>query len=435
MRMAWILGFATLMAASSTIAIDLRQTLGNGVRNPNDFVTLYAGAICASHECNPYSVSDLEMVLRAKRGDEPKQAWQDQLPIYPPTTLLLLKPFAALPYSTATFLWFALSFSIYICGLLWAFLFSPYLRGTSMVLRVAAVLLGLHFPKMMQCLSFGNPSVIVVGLMLFAVFDDVRARYIPRIICIVIAVLLKATIAFPLLLLVTFCDRTRLRRSWIACATYAAIGGALLLYAAIPPGMHQWPADLRRNIATGERSGMSSSARISPSNVLLNVSNLPGYFTDNRQIISAISLIIVIILATFLCIAVARLYLRCEWNQTGYAAAVPAVAIMTLLPVYHRFCDIGLVLFVFPLLIQKASRQMRVTGWTVTLILGLLYFSWERRMHLERLNGSLLRLLEFLYYRGDALLILILAVVLVADLYSGAGSRSSRVEPVLRDAA
>jgi len=108
---------------------------------------------------------------------------------------------------------------------------------------------------------------------------------------------------------------------------------------------------------------------------------------------------------------------------------------MTLLPVYHRFCDIGLVLFVFPLLIQKASRQMRVTGWTVTLILGLLYFSWERRMHLERLNGSLLRLLEFLYYRGDALLILILAVVLVANLYSEAGSRSSRVGPVLRDAA
>jgi hypothetical protein len=60
----------------------------------------------------------------------------------------------------------------------------------------------------------------------------------------------------------------------------------------------------------------------------------------------------------------------------------------------------------------------------VTVILGLLYFSWERRINLDRLSGTMLRVVEFLYYRGDALLVLTLAALLVAAMY-----RESREEP------
>jgi hypothetical protein len=104
-------------------------------------------------------------------------------------------------------------------------------------------------------------------------------------------------------------------------------------------------------------------------------------------------------------------------EQRRYEFAVPAVAIMSLLPVYHRFCDSGLLLFALPWLIRKLSRQIDALGLCVFTIMGLLYFSWERRINLDRLSGAGQRLIEFLYYRGDALLVFTLAVVLVVAMF------------------
>jgi len=256
-----------------------------------------------------------------------------------------------------------------------------------------------------------------------------------RTICVAVAVLLKPTVALPLMVLVIFSDKTRLRRSCIAAAVYAAVSVALLLAASIPTGMRHWAADLHGNVAFGMRTGMSPSRRISPSNVLLDLANLPGYFTENHGVIVASTFIIVGILVTFLGVAAVRLYRRSGASQATYAALVPSVAIITLLPLYHRFCDVGLILFVIPWLIQRFSNQIRPSSWIVAPILGLLYFSWERRMHLDRLRGGLLRWSEFLYYRGDALLILILAGVLVTILYRESRTKNPKVGPVLRAAS
>jgi len=70
-----------------------------------------------------------------------------------------------------------------------------------------------------------------------------------------------------------------------------------------------------------------------------------------------------------------------------------------------------------PWLIRRLSRQIDVLGVTVSMIMGLLYFSWERRINLHRFSGGALRTLEFFYYRGDALLVFTLAVILVCMMY------------------
>src|SRR5437868_2975768 len=197
-KTASFLALAALVAGVCAVIVDVRNSIDKGLRDPNDFVTLYAGAVCASSDCNPYSVPDLDAVLHARRGSSVQQVWTDQLPIYPPTTLLLLRPLAALTYRKATLVWYVLSFSVYLAGIVWAFLLSPSLRQQPIVLRAAAVVLAAHFPKVVQCLSFGNPSVIVVGLLLFATFDDPQARHIPRAACAWLAVLLKVTVALPL---------------------------------------------------------------------------------------------------------------------------------------------------------------------------------------------------------------------------------------------
>jgi hypothetical protein len=59
-------------------------------------------------------------------------------------------------------------------------------------------------------------------------------------------------------------------------------------------------------------------------------------------------------------------------------------------------------------------------------LLALLYFSWERRIHLDQLagiQGIRLNVAQFLYYRGDALLVVLLACVLLSTMYTSRGQK------------
>jgi hypothetical protein len=49
-------------------------------------------------------------------------------------------------------------------------------------------------------------------------------------------------------------------------------------------------------------------------------------------------------------------------------------------------------------------------------MLAALYVSWERRIHLGSITGAARAPIAFLYYRGDAILVLLLACVLVTAL-------------------
>jgi hypothetical protein len=415
-----MVGCVVVLALALAIVDAIRQSHVKGVENPNDFVTLYAGAICITHACNPYSVPDLDKVLVKARGSNVRQDWSDQLPIYPPTTLVLLLPLSLLSYKSATIFWYSLSLATYVFGLCWLYLFSSALGETRLIVRVGVVLLGLHFPKMLQCLGFGNPSLIVTGLLLFCVFDEAESRKILRLICVAIACLLKPPLALPLVALVLFKNPKRTRDGWIATAVLVLIFLALGLYTFLPPGMTHWLLDLSQNLALGERGGMNPSLRGAPSNTLLNIAALPGYFVTNPVSIRLISFAVVAILAILYLTALNRLRKSALWESRGYLLAVATLAVMTLLPVYHRFCDIGVLLLAVPWVVQEFSQRPKWQALLSASLLALLYFSWERRIHVDQLasiQGIRLNVMRFLYYRGDALLVALLACVLLSAMY------------------
>jgi hypothetical protein len=379
-----------------------------------------------AHACNPYNVPDLDKVLVNARGSSIRQDWSDQLPVYPPTTLVLLLPLSLLSYKSATMLWYSLSLAIYVFGLCWLFLFSSALGETRLIVRVGVVLLGLHFPKMLQCLGFGNPSLIVTGLLLFCVFDEAESRKILRLVCIAIACLLKPPLALPLVALVLFKDPKRTRDGWIAAALLALIFLALGLYSLLPPGMAHWQLDLSQNLALGERGGMNPSLRGAPSNTLLNIATLPGYFMTNPVSICLISFAVVATLAVLYLIALNRLRKSALWETRGYLLAVATLAVLTLLPVYHRFCDIGILLLAVPWVVHEFSQKPKWQALLSAPLLALLYFSWERRIHLDQLVGTQgvrLNVVRFLYYRGDALLVIVFACVLLSAMHSSRGQK------------
>jgi hypothetical protein len=414
-------GCVVVLALALAIADAIRQSHVKGVQNPNDFVTLYAGSICVAHACNPYSVPDLDSVLVKARGTSIRQDWSDQLPIYPPTTFVLLLPLSFLSYKSATIVWYSLSLAIYVFGLCWAYLFSPALRETQLTVRVGIVLLGLHFPKMLQCLGFGNPSLIVTGLLLFCVFDGAESRKILRLVCIAIACLLKPPLTLPLAALVLFKDSKRTRDGWIATAVLALMFLVLVLYSFLPTGMAHWLVDLSQNLALGGRGGMNPSLRGTPSNTMLNIATLPGYFVTNPVSIRLISFAAVAALAILYLVALNRVRKSALWGTRGYLLAVATLAMLTLLPVYHRFCDIGVLLLAVPWVIQGFSQRPKWQMFVSPLLLALLYFSWERRIHLDQFAGIQLTVVRFLYYRGDALLVVLLACVLLSAMYAFPG--------------
>jgi hypothetical protein len=281
---------------------------------------------------------------------------------------------------------------------------------------------------MLQCLGFGNPSLMVTGLLLFSVFvEGDRKRWIRlfQFAALILACLLKPPLGLPLAVLSLFKEQGKNRTVWVMAAVLVGIFFIAGLSAFTVPGMAYWQHDIRQNLALGESEGMSPSFRGMPSNSLLNFANIPGYFTTNLRAIDFITIAVLAIVIVLYVIALVRLRRHDIWSAKGYSLAVATTAVLTLLPVYHRFCDIGILLLVFPWLLGELCSRPRWQAWFSICLLGLLYFSWERRIPFERLSGSQLKIAEPLYYRGDALIIFILACTLLSVMLTYMRTRST----------
>src|SRR5258707_1695303 len=83
----------------------------------NDFVPVYTGARCLLHGCNPYDTSQLEPEF-FQAGGRPSDlpSWQIDVPVYPPSTFLVLSPLALLRFPAARLVWFLLNGCLFAGG-------------------------------------------------------------------------------------------------------------------------------------------------------------------------------------------------------------------------------------------------------------------------------------------------------------------------------
>ena len=64
-----------------------------------DFVPVYTGARCLLHGCNPYDTAQLNQQYFQSGGRaEELVSWPAEMPMYPPSTLLVLTPLALFRY-------------------------------------------------------------------------------------------------------------------------------------------------------------------------------------------------------------------------------------------------------------------------------------------------------------------------------------------------
>ncbi len=339
----------------------------------NDFVPVYTGARCLLHGCNPYDTAQLEQQFYQAGGHAGElPSWDIDVPVYPPSTFLALSPLGALPFPAARLLWFLLNGCLFVTAAaamtwltagLWRWL------GTimvSIVLATSSILLIL-----------GQPAAFAISLLVIATSLFLRGRFLP-----LAAVLLALSLAVkPQIgaLIGAYLLLRGIHAKYAAAASAGAIAllvcGALVLQQ--HPGSAAWLTTLEHNLSATLAPGGSADPR--PENQQsvgdINLQALTSIYLVNSVAFDRVAQGIFLLLLTVWVVAVLRS--QATWNT--HLLALSALAVLSLMPVYHRFYDARLLLLTIPAVVLICERR-RVLGGLIAALTLLTVISVQYRV-------------------------------------------------------
>jgi Glycosyltransferase family 87 len=317
----------------------------------NDFVPVYTGARCLLHGCNPYSTSQLEQQFFQGGGHAAElPSWDIDVPVYPPSTFLVLSPLALLRFPVARLLWFLLNCCLFVAAAGLVVSLCPRSHrwlGTvlaSYFLVTAGILLVL-----------GQPATFAISSVVIASWLFLRKRLLPLgVLLFTLSLAVKPQIGG--LIVLYFLVR---RIAWRHAAVALAGAFALLLTASlilrVHPASKDWPTTLRSNLSATLSPGGSADPR--PSNQQsvgdINVQTLTSIFiTDARSFnVAAYGIFLALLIAGIL------VMVRADKSLEMHLLALGALSILSLTPVYHRFYDTRLLLLSVPAVVLVFAKR------------------------------------------------------------------------------
>jgi hypothetical protein len=319
----------------------------------NDFRPVFAGCQCILHFCNPYA---------------------DGVLLYPPSTLLALSPLALLSYKTALTLWLLLNGALYILAVVLMVSLSP-----SKVYRQGVILGAAFLAGSSKLLMYAQPSAFAISLVAIGFSLLLRGRRLSMgAALIAVSLAVKPQIGgFIVLFLFLRGIHRRHAALAMAGATVLLVLGALLLSGR--PTSVNWRSDLSRNVANATRPGATDDLRPSGESAFaaVNLQTITSIFlSDEKQYNLAAYLLSGALLAVWAAAA-----FRMKANEENYLLAVAALSAITLLPVYHRGYDTGLLMLSIPatLLVLQSHR---VIGLVLCVLEPLSQIALQYRLHL-----------------------------------------------------
>ena len=398
-----------------------------------DYSALYAGGWCMVHHCDPYSVPTLDAVLRAHGVHVKPNRWVFQLPIYPPTTLLLMSPLSALPYATSLAVWNVLQSAVWTLGLACAFYGSPLLSNQPRAARIAAVIFAFSLFRFRAPLMVGNPALIAGGLLLFAMTDRPDRRRALHALALAVATVLKPPLAMPYVALLCVRNRPARQTAMASLALSAVFAACTVAFAAQHAATAHWLSGLQANLALGQSPGVSMNANFlsdtATEDPMLHLQYLFGYWTSSATS-HVLGLLGAGLLGLWLAWSVLKTTRRglTPWavpmDDSHYCAALAGVTMWMYLPVYHRVVDLCMLMFVVLWAIRFLSEgalQRRV--WISLVLVYIL--SWQALYRFRWVIDSAAAhpVRAFVYYRGDPALVLLLALVVLSCVSSASRMR------------
>jgi len=339
-----------------------------------DFKPLYGGARCLLHNQDPYDIVQVrDEYLRGGGDPEYKVAFRPYNAGYPPSSLLLVLPFALLPWKFAYIAWMLLSTAaLVLATFLIADLCAPRdalshngaaRNGSLAVIALLAIFLATS--KIL--IVIGQPAALAIALAVIAIWCLLRDRFgLLAILCFAISLALKPTIACFLILYFLLAGGLYRRRAWQILAVTAALAIAGGAWATLTPNAAHWPAELRANTAGMAAPGNSSDAGPANPEVLqiVNLQTVTSLLLRSRLAYNAVALG----LCTALLIVWGVLILRSKPTWQRDLLALAACANLSLLPLYHRGYDARLLLLAFPAAALLFAGRQRRLGMTALLL-------------------------------------------------------------------
>ena len=362
-----------LLAMAAASLIFLAVGGARAFRFSNDFVPVYTGARCLLQGCNPYDTTQLERVFYAAGGHAQElPSWEIDVPVYPPSTFLVLSPLALFRYPTARLLWFVVNGSLFVASAILIILLCPaserwLATGVGcFILATSGILLVL-----------GQPAALAISLVIIASYLFLSVRFLP----LGAALFLLSLAVKPQIggLIVVYFLTQRLYRRYAAVALIGSL--AILLLAGLilrenPQSAH-WGITLRTNLASTLSPGGSADPR--PANIEsigdTNLQTLTSiFFADARSFNATAYAIFVLLLA-----AAGMAILRASPGYDTHSLALGALTVLSLTPVYHRFYDTRLLLLTVPAVLIVFKRRRRL-GSVIAVITVLAVVSVQYRV-------------------------------------------------------
>ena len=312
-----------------------------------DFKMIYYSGRCLLQGLDPYQDSNVMKVYRAEGQQYAKQPIQDDPGvtryIYLPTAYAFTVPFATLPYGPAHLLWMFLTGS----GLILAS-FLMWDLSAAYAPVISACLIGFLIANSELPLVIGNPAGIAVSLCVVAVWCFIKQRYVPiGILCFALSLVLKPHDAGLVWLYFLLAGGVYRKRALQTLAVVVVLGLPIVLWVShISP---HWITEQHVHMASAAvRGGPDDPGPTSTGShgvgMIISLQSLISLFWDDARVFNPVSYLVCGVL---LLIWALRL-VRPRSPTVSPFIPLAAIAILTLLPVYHRQSDASLLLLTIP---------------------------------------------------------------------------------------
>jgi hypothetical protein len=219
-------------------------------------------------------------------------------------------------------------------------------------------------------IEIGNAAGIVVSLCVIAVWCFLKDRFIPAgILCFALSLAIKPHVAGPVWLFFLLAGGLYRKRALQTLAMTAVLSlcAAFWVWCVAP----HWMTELESNLQTISVHGNLNDpgpASLDPRRhgaITISLQTAVSVFRDDPHFYNPITYL----LCAPLLLVWAITTLRRRFSQEGARLALAAIAALSMLPLYHRLHDTGLLLLVFPAFAMLWAKG-GPTSWLALLFTG-----------------------------------------------------------------
>ncbi len=359
-------GTAVLLACAAFCALwsySIRQA-SPGTLRMVDLGALYYGARCVLHHNDPYDPAVFLREFQADQATHPPQSFSDEANrmivtycINLPTALLLLAPMALLPWVIAQNLWMVI-----IAGLLVLAAALMWDLGADASPPVWACLAGFLLLNWELPLVIGNLAGVAVSLCIIAAWCILRGRFVwAGVLLLALSLVMKPQDAGFVWLYLLLAGRPTRKPALQALAVAVVLGLCAAVW--IHPVSPHWVQELRQNLAITSAPGAvnyagPSGASNGTAGLIIALQGTFSILWENALFYNLAAWLI----GGFMIVVWAITVLRRPATPERTRLALATIAVLTLLPVYHRPDDAVLLLLTIPacaMLFTTAGRRLR----------------------------------------------------------------------------